>query len=224
MKHFYHALFFLSLFVGGVHLGKSSWDGVVYVYLGERRAPASLRKPADYVPISNQTFTMSSAQQLMEFAQIFKQEGVVGLRLGHPLIPHAQGGGLELACEAEGRAGSFTHMEVQFWGTGASSHGDKPTLTVNLPCRVSSDIAALEILWIPMKFIVSQPVQDMELQNPLGSPGVFRLENMPDVWPENWLLWSVRFYREDDSDATFEIDAAEMRETSHGLISFDWAL
>jgi hypothetical protein len=47
-------------------------------------------------------------------------------------------------------------------------------------------------------------------------------DSIPNQWPENWVLWTVRFYREDTPEEAMVIDAAMLKQGRANLLSFDW--
>jgi hypothetical protein len=218
--------FVLFLFLAGVGganwLTMHSWNGTVYVYTGEHRAPASVRSVKDYSALDRRALYRSVHAQLMASAQLLRNDGSIGIQLGHPLVPRAEGGGREFACDVKGRDGAYDRMELTFYGTGITDNGNAPHLVVDTACEGSSRLDILDTIWIPMRDIVAAQPKDQEMQVSGARPEMIRLQNIPDQWPSTWVLWSVRFYRRDNPDESLTVDAAHLKESVSSLMSFDW--
>ena len=200
----------------------TSWNGTVYVYMGERRAPASVRTARDYTPIDRHALYRSAHAQLMAQAATERRDGAVGIKLGHPLVARPEGGGRDFACEVSGHQGIYDRMEVTFYGIGISDNGEEPHMTIDSACLSSGGLEALDTIWIPMQDITAAQPQDQELQVTGDHPAIVRLEHIPGAWPEKWVLISVRFYREDSQVDELRVDAQHLREAGASLLSFDF--
>jgi hypothetical protein len=223
MKNAAIALLFLASIGFANWLTTRSWNGLVYVYIGEQRAPASVRTAHDYTPVDRQALGRSVHEQLMSMAATSRQDGNVGVTLGHPLVARPEGGGgREFACEVAGHGGIYDHMEITFYGTGVSDNGDEPHMVIDADCEASAQLDVLNPVWIPMGEIVRTSPRDQEFQVSGPHPTRIRLEHIPGVWPESWVLVSVRFYRQDTPDESLLVDAQHLREGGPTLLSFDF--
>lgn len=222
MRNVLTVLGFLVAFGFANYLTTRSWNGTVYVYMGERRAPASVRKSTDYTPIDRKALYRSVHAQLMAEAQTVNKDGYVGIRLGHPIVMREEGGGRDFACQVAGHSGVFDRMQVTFYGTGISDSGNEPHMVIDTACRASTQLDALDTIWVPMQDIVSSNPKDQEVQVSGDRPAMIRFENIPGAWPENWVLISVRFYREDSPDQELVVDAKHLHEAGPTMLSFQF--
>ena len=215
-------LFFAAL--GLAHwLTMQSWNGAVYVYVGERRAPAAVRSVRDYSAIDHRAIYRKAHEQLLAGAELIKRDGQLGVVLGHPLVSRPEDGSREFACHVPGQPGAFERVEITFYGTGITDNGRSPYLVIDTNCSAAVQIDRLATIWIPMQDIVKSTPRDQELQIPGSTATWIRLKNIPDQWPENWTLWSVRFYRPDAIDESLIADAIHLREgLASALMSFEW--
>lgn len=219
------ALFFVCVLLAANWVAVRSWHGTVYVYMGERRAPASVRASKDYTPMDRQVLFRSVHEQIMAEAQTKTLGGDVDVTLGHPLVASPDGGGRDFACEVKGHSGVYDRMELTFYGTGISDNGDEPHMLVDTACASSGGtLGTLDTITIPMQDITSAEPRDQELQVSGPHPAMIRLQHIPGQWPENWVLTNVRFYREDDPDQQLNLDARHLRETGTNLLSFDYKI
>ena len=212
--------FFVICVCLGFWVAEHSWNGDVYVYVGEQRSPATVRDLAEFSSINREALYRSPAEQLMHYAHIYKDEGLLGVQLGHPLVPVEQG--KAFGCQVQDLSGVFDRMQLVIVGTGVSSSGEMPKLVVDSKCRSENDLNQLESVWIPMQQIMNSVPKDQDFEFPGESITRLSLQNIPDAWPENWVLWEVRFYREDNEGEPLVIDAKKMREAAPALLSFDW--
>jgi hypothetical protein len=215
--------FFLFVFCMGfgLWLNDHSWNGQLFVYVGEERAPAAVRSLREYSSLDHEALYRSTQAQLMAYAELIRDEGYLGLRLGHPLMTGA-GGGKEFGCQVQDHSGVYDRLEVTFVATGISENGELPHMTVDARCHSDSDLNRLDTIWIPLAQILQNPVRDGDID--LGGENMSRLyfEHMPDSWPENWVIWSVRLYREDGGATPLQFDARQLRAAETKLMSFDW--
>ncbi len=213
--------FCLCLLLGSTVM-VDSWNGAVFVYLGERRSPAAVRSMRDYSAIDRKALFSSVHRQMLEGAKIIKQQGQMALTLGHPLMKSSERN--EFACSVEGRPGLFDRVELSFTGTGISESGHQPMMTVESKCGSGGNLSELETIYIPMQDIVAAEAKDQEMQIFGDHPVMVRFNHIPGEWPTGWVLSKVRFFREDDGEESLTIDADKMREnTGTGkLLSFDW--
>ncbi|MBX3020716.1 MAG: hypothetical protein KF799_03495 [Bdellovibrionales bacterium] len=224
MRLFSIALLFLAAVGFANHLTTRSWGGAVYVYVGERRAPASVRSVSDYSAIDRRALYRSIHGQLMSTAGASIRDGVVGVRLGHPLIPREEGGGREFACPIAGHVGVYDRVELTFYGTGITASGESPLLIIDNGCQASAQLDTLDTVWIPMQKIIALGPKDQELETDTQPPMYIRLQNIPGEWPENWVLTGVRFYRSDSEDRGMSLDADKLKAdaATASMLSFEW--
>ena len=213
--------FFVAILGLGYWLTMESWNGNVYVYLGEQRAPAAVRSIKDYSSVDRRQLSASLNQQLLKTAKLQKLNGYMGVTLGHPLLKRAKGGG-EFACPVQGRAGVFDRVEMVFMGTGISESGSPPLMVVEGQCRPGKDLNQMRTIWIPMDTILRSAAHDQELQIFEDQPVTVRLQQIPGQWPENWVLKSVKLFRDGNREDSMMVDSAQVREAAPKMLSFNW--
>lgn len=221
MRKLFAPIGFCLFLAAGYLVSVESWNGAVFVYLGELRSPASVRSMRDYSIVDRKALFASVHKQLLEGAKLMKDDGTMGLTLGHPLMKASDGN--DFACPVPGRAGLFDRVELTFLGLGISESGHQPKMVVEADCNPGTNLSQLSPIWIPMAEIVAAGPKDQDLQFYGEQPKKIRLEHIPGEWPTTWVLTSVRFFRQAFPDENMLINAEKMRETNGGkLISFDW--
>ena len=211
---------FCLFMLTGYLVSVESWNGTVFVYLGELRSPSAVRSIKDYSAVDRTALFASVHRQMIAGAHLIKQPDSMGLTLGHPLMKSATG--RDFACAVDGRPGLFDHVELTFIGLGISEAGRQPKMTIEADCRGGGNLSELGTIWIPMREIVAANAQDQELQIYGENPVTVRLEQIPGEWPATWVLWNVRLFREDNPEESLVIDSGKIRESGAKMLSFDW--
>ncbi len=218
MRSFIQFSFFLGSVVIGYCLAIQSWGGGVYVYLGEERSPAAVRKMTDYSEVPRQSLHQAAHQQLLQGAEIEKKDGSVGVRLGNPLVRN-ENGASDFACRVRGREGLYDRVEMTFTGTGISEGGELAQMVIDSPCESAQEVSALSTIWIPMKEITALKAEDGDFDYDAVK---IHLLHIPGQWPDNWVLSSVRMFKADDAQPEWKVDAQTLRSSGRELMSFDW--
>jgi hypothetical protein len=177
-----------------------------------------VRTLEDYSSLDRKALYRSAHSQLLANALILHQDGRLGIQLGHPLVHH--GRGQDFGCQAQSRSGVYDRMEMTFMGTGISANGETPQMTVDSLCKSDSDLNHLDTVWIPAGQILQMKPEDQTL--PTAEGVVVRLKSIPDQWPEDWVLWSVRFYRTNNPENSMTIDNNQLRKDRPHMLSLQW--
>jgi hypothetical protein len=212
--------FFLLLLYAGFRVSVDSWDGQIFVYMGENRAPASVRKLGDYEPLDRKALFSSAHRQLLNHASASIEEAFVKVSLGHPLLKTSWGS--EFACPVEGHAGLFDRVELTFIGVGIAEGGEPPKMVIETDCLPGENLNSLAPIWIPMREIASQPAKDREMNLAGEHPMNVRLIQIPSSWPEQWALWNVKLFRQTRPEDALDFGSAKLREANSKLLTFDW--
>ncbi len=211
-------LFVFSLCLG-IWLNERAWNGQVFVYIGEQRSPAAVRSISEYSSLDRQALHRSAQEQLLAHAQVLRDGDRLGVQLGHPLVD--RDGGKEFGCQVQDHFGAFDQVELTFMGNGIAENGVAPHMVVTSRCRSQQDLNQLDTIWIPLGEILGTPAQDREFLFPSSDPVSVRLEHMPDQWPENWVLWSVRFFRQDDTANSLTLDSSLLRQARPDMLTLE---
>ena len=222
MRRFKPSLFvFLVSLLFGYLMAIGSWEGLLFVYLGEHRAPAAVRSLQDYSAFDRKAMFASIHEQMLQEASLVRQQDMLAITLGHPLFKKAGGTG-DFACAANGRPGLFDRVEMTFVGTGISESGEQPVMIVDAKCSSGDSLKDLRTIWVPMQEIINSEPKDQELQY-FGDQAVnIRLSQIPGQWPDAWALDSVRMFRDGNPDESYTLDSALIREARGAAFTFDW--
>jgi hypothetical protein len=213
-------LFFSACLSFGYWVSKKAFDGQVYVYLGSERSPAAVRSLHDYQPVPERSLSQSAQEQLLADAKLVKQEGYLGIHLGHILV-RDENGAREFACQARGREGIYDRIELTFMGEGIAE-GDGPAkMIIDSRCASESSLERLDTIWIPMQEILSLKPKDQDLQSRGEDPTFIKMQSVPSQWPSQWVLYSVKLYRRSGQTAELKIGTAELLKARP--LSFDWS-
>jgi len=209
-------ILFIAFAGTGYCLAVRSWGGGVYVYLGEERAPAAVRSLNDYSEVKRDSLYKSAHRQMLDEAEVERRDGHVGLHLGNPLMKNESGGSM-FACKVRGREGLYDRIEMTFTGVGVSESGHNAEMVVETPCEAASEASLLSTIWLPMNEIQAGSPSDRSLT--FESLSV-KLTHVPSVWPENWVLSSVRVFHREGANPELRVEGAKMREARQSLLQF----
>lgn len=223
MRYALGSLLFISAVWFAQALTARSWNGVVYLYRGERRAPAAVRAAQDYLPLDRGTLTRPLQEQLLGLTQIIRRGPNLGLRLGHPLL-RREDGTREFACANATGDGVYDRMELVFYGVGAMDSGEPPLLTVDVECSAEYELDHLDPIWIPMDEIARGALKEHRREWLGEESQRVTVEHMPAVWPESWVLYSVRLYNAESGAPDLVLDSARLRATGQALPKLEWDL
>lgn len=210
---------FCTLLVIGYKFAIQSWDGIVYVYLGQERAPAAVRSMSDYSAVKRRAIGASVHEQIMSEAESEKRNGQVGIHLGNPLIRTHSGN--EFGCRFPGREGVYDRIELTFVGTGISVSGDNAEMIVEAPCESGGDATVLNPIWIPLKEILARPAEDISIPAAIENGTNIQLRHLAGEWPPQWVLSKVKLYRNDDGEYFLEVSSEKMRFARSSMLSID---
>jgi hypothetical protein len=198
-----------------------SWDGLVFVYLGEERAPAAVRTLEDYAAVQGEAPWASTERQVLGFAEVQKRDGYVGLSFGNPLVKMSDGGAA-FACKVRGHSGLYDKVEMTFTGVGVSANGESAKLVIEALCQAVNDPGKIDTVWIPMSEIVAQPARDGEhfYGETLPETIYVKASDIPGEWPQSWTLTNFRLLV--GSNGALSFDPAKLRSAREELLSFDF--
>ncbi len=186
-------VFAVAVCLGTVAAGVA-WNGKIFVsnskYLENVRNPAAIRNAFDYSQFEGEPLKIRSLKRLITGAQVVAHQSQVGIELGH-FVTKGEGGRGQLACEF------YNRVSLQFEGEGVFEFGEKPVMTVEAPCQVSSDINRIETIWIPHVRLMTEnrePARTIEATYQDMAQVHFKFDHMTSVWPREWTLVSVRLY------------------------------
>lgn len=218
---YWSAFGFALCLLAGIWVTNVSWNGRVFVYLGEERAPAAVRSLSDYSAVELKTLDDAANFQLMAGATVLQERDRLGIQLGHPLVRRDDGARV-FGCEVRDRSGLYNRISLQFVAEGVSSSASPPQMTVVTLCHSIRDLNQLETIWIPMQQIYSMAPQDQKFDTMGEEPIGIDFTDMPPEWPDRWVLMNVRLFRDDDPDQVLTIGTEHLRDARESLLSLDW--
>lgn len=206
-------IFMFMLGLGGA-VAWFSDEGVTYVYIGNSRQPAAIRRVFDFSHLNGNDLTIASRNRLLADAKLFKTESSIGIELGH-FVVKGTSGKKEFACQ------SFDYIELVFMAQGIAESGQSPRMFIKGECRMGKDISRMAPIWIPMAEVMSQaPSSDVIQYHDRRLTLWF--ENIGSIWPQNWTLESARLFGEGINTHEMRIDRKKVNEIAKGKISFMW--
>jgi hypothetical protein len=217
-KYFIALFFFTCAVICGMITQFQSWGGVIYIsnsqILEKNRNPAAIRKVFDFSQLEGSALKMRSQRRLIEDANVTTEKGKVTIELGH-FVTKGDGNRKVFACDF------YEHVNLTFKAEGMATGGEIPTMIVEAPCRVSSDLNKISSINIPVNKILNEKPSDMVLSYDESSVS-FHFENIGSSWPKNWVLRSVKLSRDNHPGDEIEVDDHEIKDITSIPISMKW--
>jgi hypothetical protein len=211
--------FYGCCIAAGCWMMTTTWDGLVYIYVGEDRSPAAVANLNEYYPVDNGVLWHPIEQQAFQNLKFLKRDNELGIRLGHFLL-HDPAGHRQFACQVQGRPGVFDRIEFSFVGVGVSDDGKIPKMTVAANCLSEEDLAYLSPIWIPMSDIYHSEPKSQQLEFPEVGGTAIHFEDLASSWPEEWSLIHVRLYHSESGEPGLLLQPPQPELHEH--LSFDW--
>jgi hypothetical protein len=208
-------VYFIFVLVG-CRLMSRTWNGLVYVDLGEKRSPAAVKALADLYPVNGRVLHEALNDQFFQNMEFLKRPNEPGIRLGHFLTRDVDGRRL-FACQAQSRSGLYDRVELSFIGIGVSDSGVIPKMTVESICESEDDLAVINPIWIPMADIYQSEPKAQDLRFPELKKTSIHFEDLASAWPERWKLLRVRFYQSASS-----LPGLIVEPNPQQAVTFDW--
>ena len=152
----------VAVCAGGVQWVRSSWQGVVYFYPegghagsahGQRKL-AQVDKRYDFSS-HRSGGVLASKKRLVQSLKWHRQDGVLGVELGHFVVKTGQNS-KNFACNV------YRGVELEFVAEGVAVHGQPSRMWVRGPCRVrADDNSRMQVLWLPVHRAFDQRPQDL---------------------------------------------------------------
>lgn len=220
MRTLFASVLFLGC-AGACYCGAlRSWGGGVFVYLGEERAPAAVRKLDDYSQLKSDALSQTVERQLLATAEVQKRDGQVGIHLGNPLLK-LEDGTAGFGCRVRGRNGLYDRVELTFVGVGISSGGESAKMVVEAACEAMSTPEAMDPVWIPVGEIMKAAAKDADYVYGDGDAALrIQLLDIPGEWPPSWTLVGLRLTKKDSLNS-LSLSGEKVRAARAAMLSFD---
>jgi hypothetical protein len=185
----------LAAFCGGyMHLHKNTDLNLI------QRDPAAVRNAFDFSNLQGERLQAAAKQRLLAGFLTKKETTGASFGLGHFVFADEYGE-RKMACQHYGKV-IFT-----FEAEGVSVAGEKPVMEVEGRCETSVDTSRINPLFIPISKITDERPGDGEFQFNEKSAITVRFTNLPEQWPQLWLMKSMKIINEKNFDSvTVESD------------------
>lgn len=150
------------------------------------RFPAAIRQSYDFTHLSGSALDYALRQRIVNDLEIVKADDSLTFTLGQFAFSSSDGQKF-FGCDY------YQNIIIVLEAEGAAVSGDKPTIELSTPCLSSDDINKLKPIKFPYKQIKSERPQDGEMSLVTSAKINLRFNHLPDSWPEQWAIISIRF-------------------------------
>jgi len=214
---------FVGAFALGTFMSWNSWQGQV-VLTGTKgqfdgRIPAAIGKVFDVSNLQGTDLLAASQERILKVARILREEGRIGVSLGH-FITRNENGQKLLACQF------YDWIEIKFQAEGLASNGQVPEMVVEGPCDINDDVNYMNPLWIPVKQITETKPGDAEWSFGDNNAGLKFRDIIPQgalkTWPNTWVLKSVRLFSKTRSERMVEVNQQRVLQITPAPLTIIW--
>jgi hypothetical protein len=220
----------ISAFIGAMVLGfvffASSFEYV------QKRSTASVKSNYDFTCLTGIDLSNAILNRIVTGIATVRKDGLLGIKIGHftysdseedrksfcgntkdrkisnYLVPNRK-----MACEL------YPKMSLHFVADGESSSGDKRSLDIETPCKVSTDLSQTETVWIPWKKLAQESPFEGVTEYSKPTKVTIKTHNINFTWPEKWILEAIELEGEKD---TLKVDASQIKEIAGRPLIFDF--
>lgn len=168
-----------------------SWNGYLFFIKNNGRQPTAVPRMFDLTSVQQGRMSSQAKQILLENLKIQQKEDKSWKIEVPNFVTKDKFGYRELICE------KYNRLTLVFQAEGVATHGERPSMTIEGNCSYSTEPMAkyLAPFEIPGSLFDRETPEDFNVL--VGSNYQFwvRLTAMPNFWPEEWVLSSVRFYQ-----------------------------
>jgi hypothetical protein len=166
------------------------------------RDPAAIRQIYDFTHLRGTALEVAAKERIMQGFDIAKSADEVAFTIGHFAFINASGE-KTFACREYGK------LILNFEADGMAVSGERPQMTVHANCEISTDLALINPMRLPIAEIFSQKPADGEFEfHEAGKVSLVRFSHLSDEWPRKWILVGVQM---SGTTSSLNIDGVEVR-------------
>lgn len=216
-------LFFIFSFGFGMHLAQESWDGVLYVYVGEWRSPSAIQGLRDFSSLRGTSLSSAAEFQFSSQSEVKQTEEGIEIHLNQFVMRDSHDR-KNFVCRVEGRPGVFDRVELKLKGIGIAEAGKSPVLTLETDCESqphAQQIGSIRI-FVPMAMMYKLRPVDQHLHLYDDQNSFIRISQMTSEWPTEWRLQSVRYFSSENPQEMLTLLPSKKENPSKGVLSLQW--
>jgi len=193
----------------------TKWNTTATVSKG--RNPASIGKAYDFSALQGPILEQAAKQRILDGLDIHKDLQSDSIQLGNFVLLNDQN-------QKDFVCGLYNHVTLSFEAEGVAVSGDKPTLIVDAPCTVASDINNLVPIKIPFNQIKAQNPKshDMSLQQEGGGLLHIQSGNNSDSWPNQWSLTEINLTQDSVPSRILHINQQDIQGYANKPVFMKW--
>lgn len=179
----------------------------VMVYSANRREPASIGREFDFSKLEGSALIKASKERLLNDLHVIRAHSAIGLQLGHFAMlgdDHQR----QFACDY------YDRIELSFRAEGMATNGKAPTMNVDSPCEISTEVHLISPVWIPVDEILKRNPGDKTLSFEKFRKLKISFQGISFMWPKDWALIAVRLYNQNRPDRELHFSDFEVGDTA----------
>ena len=173
-----------------------SWNGYLFFINDSGREPTAVPRQWDLTLVRQGRLSTQVRQILLENLKLEKKDDK-SWKIEIPnFVTKDKFGYRELICE------KYNRIALEFQAEGVATSGNRPAMTFEGPCHYSSEPMAkyIQAFEIPGSIFEREKPEDFNVLVGQENQIWVRVTDVPDFWPEEWVLSSVKFFQSEKPD------------------------
>lgn len=183
-------------FACGMLITQYSWNGYLFFYQDKGREPTAVPRQFDLTFVRQGKLGTQARQIILDNLKLEQHEDKSWKIEVPNFVTKDKFGYRELICE------KYNRVALEFKAEGVATSGNRPSFLVEGPCQYSGEPMSkyLEAFEIPGTVFEREKAEDFNLLVGQANQFWVSFTDMPNFWPEEWVLSSVRFFQSDKSE------------------------
>ena len=195
-----------------------SWDGKVYVSLGESRKFRKLAETeereesgASFIELSRKELKEHGSEQLFAKSKVCLESPLLKFYLGNFIVPDKEQRKHFFVCDL------YSYVEITFTGLDSGVSGDTGKMVLQAPC-LSEGMEFIGPFYFPLQAVL-QAANEMEFTS-AEKDILVQFYNMAPAMNDNWLLTVARFFNSSEDDNSYFVTFVPGEESPYFELQF----
>ena len=114
----------------------------------------------------------------------------------------------------------YTEVVMTFVAEGVAISGEKPEMTIELPCLVGDRQGYLKAFKLPKTEIVKMEMEESDDAKLLYDDLVMRFRFINDFWPKMWKLSKIKWMPQNELEAPLIMQAGDSPQNNYQSFAF----
>jgi hypothetical protein len=185
--------------------------------ISKGRNPASIAGAYDFSAYQGKTLMDAAKQRILDGLNVNRDSQSNSVQLGNFVLLNDQN-------QKDFVCGLYNHITLSFEAEGVAVSGEKPTLIIDAPCVVGTDINNLAPIKIPYQQIKAQNPKSHDLSVQQDGGGLLHIQsgNNSESWPNQWSLTQINLTQDSVPSRILNINQQDIKGYANKPVLMKW--